>query len=90
MSKTKSPDGPESASRFEDDLTRLETIIRNMESGDASLDDMIALFEEGSGLIKRCATKLNEVEKKIEVLVQKDGKYATEPFPPESSPRPSD
>lgn len=85
MSKTKPSSASEASPSFEDDLTRLETIIRDMESGEASLDDMIALFEEGSSLIKRCSAKLNEVEKKIEVLVQKDGKYATEPFTPEAS-----
>lgn len=65
---------------FEKALERLEAIVNEMESGSLSLDKMIARFEEGQGLIKFCSGKLNEVEKKIEVLVKKGDELATEPF----------
>lgn len=65
---------------FENAMERLETLVDEMESGDLSLDKMIAHFEEGSGLVELCAKKLEEVEQKIETLVKKDGKMATEPF----------
>jgi len=65
---------------FEKSLGRLEKIVSEMESGSLDLEDMIGRFEEGQGLIKFCAEKLNEVERKIEVLVKKDGKVRSEPF----------
>jgi len=65
---------------FEKALTRLETIVTDMEGGKLSLDDMIKKFEEGQSLIKFCSARLNEVERKIEILIKKDGKLATEPF----------
>ena len=65
---------------FEQALTRLESIVEKMEGGSLSLEDMMKYFEEGSKLSKLCAAKLNEVEKKIEQLVKKDGQLTTEPF----------
>ncbi|MFT5122133.1 MAG: exodeoxyribonuclease VII small subunit [Kiritimatiellia bacterium] len=65
---------------FEDALTRLESIVGQMESGKLSLDDMIKHFEEGSGLVKSCSSKLDEVERKIEKLVRKEGEITTAPF----------
>lgn len=55
---------------FEAALKRLEEIVSRMESGDADLDAMIALFEEGQRLVKVCTAKLNEVEKKIEQIAE--------------------
>ena len=55
---------------FEAAMKRLEEIVSCMESGDADLDAMIALFEEGQRLVKVCTAKLNEVEKKIEQIAQ--------------------
>ena len=52
-----------------------------MESGELGLEKMVAAFEEGQKLVKLCSSKLNEVEKKIEMLVKKsDGSVGTEPF----------
>lgn len=65
---------------FEDAINRLESIVKEMESGQLSLDDMIARFEEGSALVKQCGDKLNEVEKKIEILIKKGDEVVTEPF----------
>lgn len=55
---------------FESALTRLETIATEMESGQLGLEDMVKAFEEGQKLVKACSSKLNEVEKRIEMLVQ--------------------
>lgn len=63
---------------FEKSIERLEKIVAEMENGSLSLEDMIARFEEGQALIKFCGKKLNEVEKKVEVLVKKGGKLVTE------------
>ncbi|MBN1269514.1 MAG: exodeoxyribonuclease VII small subunit [Kiritimatiellae bacterium] len=65
---------------FEEALTRLETIVEEMEGGKVSLEKMMAHFEEGSKLVKYCAAQLNEVERKIELLVRKGDSAAAEPF----------
>ena len=66
---------------FEKALARLEEIAAEMENGDLGLEKMVAAFEEGQKLVKLCSSKLNEVEKRIEMLVKKsDGTVGTEPF----------
>ena len=67
---------------FEKALERVEQIVAEMESGKLTLEKMISHFEEGSKLVKFCSTKLNEVEKKIELLLTKDGQVSTVPFDP--------
>lgn len=74
-SKTEQKDLP-----FEDALKRLEALVNEMEGGDLSLDQMITHFEEGTGLLEKCGKRLNEVERRIEKLVKKDGKITSEPF----------
>ncbi len=66
--KTKQPPS------FEDALTRLETIVESMESGDVPLAELLAKFEEGNALLKTCEARLKDAELKIEQLKkQKDG-----------------
>jgi exodeoxyribonuclease VII small subunit len=72
----------EETQNFEKALARLETIVGEMEGGELSLEKMMAHFEEGSGLVKFCSQKLNEVEKKIEVLVKKGDDVTAAPFEP--------
>lgn len=67
---------------FEKALERLETIVGEMESGSLSLEKMMACFEEGTELVKFCTQKLNEVEKKIEILAKKGEEIVSEPFEP--------
>jgi exodeoxyribonuclease VII small subunit len=63
---------------FEKALERLEAIVQEMEGGKLGLEDMITRFEEGHSLVKQCSKTLNEVQKKIEVLVKKGGETVTE------------
>jgi exodeoxyribonuclease VII small subunit len=72
----------EPAQSFEKALERLEAIVAEMEGGKLTLEKMISHFEEGSKLVKFCSTKLNEVEKKIELLLTKEGQVSTVPFDP--------
>ena len=65
---------------FEKSLERLETIVREMESGELSLEKMMKHFEEGMSLVGICSGKLNEVERKIEMLVKKGGQTTLAPF----------
>lgn len=58
---------------YEQAVAELEEIIRKLESGEASLDDSIALYSRGMELSKLCKDKLDSIEKKISILGQ-DGK----------------
>jgi exodeoxyribonuclease VII small subunit len=68
---------------FETALSKLETIVESMESGEVPLADLLAKFEEGNKLLKHCETRLKEAELKIEQLKkERDGvvftKFETE------------
>lgn len=66
---------------FEAALEELEQIVEQLESGEMALEDSLAAFEKGVGLVKYCNQKLNEVEKKVELLVKdKDGKLQLKSF----------
>jgi len=79
-------DKPEKAQSFEKALARLEEIAAEMESGELGLEKMVAAFAEGQKLVKLCSSKLDEVEKKIELLVKNaDGTVGTEPFETEKN-----
>jgi len=55
---------------FEGAVAELEEVVEQLESGELSLDDSLAAFEKGVGLVKFCNHKLNEVEKKVELLIK--------------------
>lgn len=62
---------------FEGALARLEEIVRLLESGNAPLDASLAVFEEGTALVKQCNSQLDNAEQKIKILMKKqDGEYA--------------
>ena len=50
---------------FEQALSRLDEIVRQLESGDMLLSDSLALYEEGTGLIKACSKMLDQAEQKV-------------------------
>jgi exodeoxyribonuclease VII small subunit len=61
--------------KFESALEELESVVEQLESGDLSLEDSLAVFEKGVGLVKYCNQKLSEVEKKVELLIKdKEGR----------------
>ncbi len=57
---------------FEENLKELETIVTELEKGELSLEDSIAKFERGIEVSKECNSKLENAEKKINILL--DGK----------------
>jgi exodeoxyribonuclease VII small subunit len=66
---------------FELSMKRLETIVEELEAGELSLEDSIARYEEGIQLSRRLTLVLDESEKRIERLVEKEGQApATEPM----------
>lgn len=56
--------------KFEDALKQLEEIVSKLESGELSLEESMAAFEQGTKLCKQCNAKLTEAEKKIEQLTK--------------------
>ena len=53
---------------FEQSVTELEEIVKQLEKGDLSLEDSLKQFEKGIGLARRCQDVLNQAEQKIETL----------------------
>ncbi|MCP4681854.1 MAG: exodeoxyribonuclease VII small subunit [Desulfobacterales bacterium] len=70
--------------KFEEAMERLEEIVQGLEDGELPLEDAIKAFEEGMKLAGFCSDKLEEVEKKVTLLIKKSGgKHARIPFEPE-------
>ena len=67
---------------FEAALKRLEEIVRQLESGEAPLDDAIKLYEEGDKLKQQCEARLKDAQMRIEqIQFDRDGAPAgTAPF----------
>lgn len=66
---------------FEDALRRLEQIVNRLESGDISLDESLKIFEEGVRLSRFCSKKLDEAEKRVQILLKdEEGRVTTKPF----------
>lgn len=53
---------------FEQSITELEEIVKELEKGELTLEDSLKQFEKGIGLARRCQDVLNQAEQKIEIL----------------------
>lgn len=53
---------------FEQSITELEQIVRQLEKGELTLEDSLKQFEKGISLARRCQDVLNQAEQKIELL----------------------
>jgi exodeoxyribonuclease VII small subunit len=69
--------------KFEKAMARLEEIVQSLEKGDIPLEDSLKIFEEGIKLSQVCMAKLDEAEKKVEILMKDKGKTILKPFLPE-------
>ena len=58
---------------FEDNIKKLETIVRELESGDVALDDALEKFNEAFKISKECDEKLKEVTESLNKVLNKDG-----------------
>ena len=65
---------------FEEAMGRLEEIISLLEKGDAPLDNLLSLFEEGTALIRSCGRQLDEAEQKV-VRLRKSADGTPEELP---------
>ena len=50
---------------FEQSLSRLDEIVKHLEKGDLPLNDSLALYEEGTALIRSCSKMLDDAEQKV-------------------------
>lgn len=58
---------------FEQSMDRLEQIVKELERGECTLDEAMALFEEGSKLAGSCSDLLDKAEQKVTKLLSADG-----------------
>src|SRR5512146_759305 len=69
--------------KFEDELKDLEGVVAQIDSGELSLEDSISAFERGVGLVRSLNQKLDEVERKVELLMRNaQGELKTTPYDP--------
>ena len=66
--------------KFEEALGRLEEIVRRMEAGDMSLEESLKAFEEGIKLARVCSRKLDEAERRVEMLIKQGEDLVIKPF----------
>lgn len=72
--------------KFEAALARLEEIVQELEKGDIPLEKSLKLFEEGVKLSRVCNKRLQEAERKVEILMKdREGNIKAEPFKEEES-----
>lgn len=70
---------------FEASLNQLETIVKKLEEGDLPLEESLKLFEKGVALSRECRERLNEAERRIEILLKdSEGNPAVSDLDPES------
>jgi exodeoxyribonuclease VII small subunit len=84
-------DAPAQASgarpKFEDELADLEAIVGQIDSGELSLEESISAFERGVALVSSLNRTLNEVERRVEVLVRgAQGELKSTPYRGEGVP----
>ncbi len=65
---------------FEDDIKRLQKIVEELSSGKLTLGESLKKYEEGIKLAQSCSLLLNEAQRKVELLMKKEGKYSLEKF----------
>ena len=65
---------------FESKMEELEQIVKKLETGNLNLDDSVIEFEKGIKLSKECNKVLEETEKKISILINKNGEIEEEKF----------
>jgi exodeoxyribonuclease VII small subunit len=65
---------------LEDDIKRLQKLVEDLGSGKLTLGESLKKYEEGIKLAQSCSSLLNDAQRKVELLMKKDGKYSLEKF----------
>ena len=80
MSEPKTIQNPHELS-FEAAIARLEAVVKAMEGDTISLDESLALYEEGVSLVRRLSRELEEAEQRVRILQRtSDGEIVHTPF----------
>jgi exodeoxyribonuclease VII small subunit len=75
-------DEPKPVATFEAGLAELESVVKQLESGDLPLDKALVLFEKGVQLSETCRKQLEEAETRVEILTRRGSGVQAEPFKP--------
>ena len=74
-----------SSEKFEQSIQKLESLVKNLESGNLPLEEALTSFQEGVGLVKQCQTLLSQAEQKVDMLIKANAdSVETKPFPTET------
>ena len=65
---------------FEEQIEKLEQIVKELEKGELNLEDSVSKFEEGIKIYKECNKELENAEKKITILINQNGEISEEEF----------
>jgi exodeoxyribonuclease VII small subunit len=65
---------------FEQSLGSLQALVERLESGDLSLEESLAAFEQGVALTRDCQQALSQAEQKVQQLMENNGELRIEPF----------
>ena len=68
---------------FEQSLADLQALVERLENGELSLEESLAAFEQGIALTRDCQGALAQAEQKVQILLERDGELAAQPFDPE-------
>jgi exodeoxyribonuclease VII small subunit len=66
--------------KFEDMLGKLEEIVKRMETGEMSLEESLKAFEEGIKLSRLCAARLDDAQRRIDILSKQGEELVVAPF----------
>ena len=70
---------------FEENMGRLEQIVRAMERGDVALEESLKLFQEGTELVRNCGKLLDEAELQVKkIMTDANGNPVEEAFADET------
>ena len=71
--------------KFEEALGRLEDIVKRMEAGEMTLEESLKAFEEGIKLARLCSRRLDEAERRVEMLLKQEQELVIRPFKAEEN-----
>lgn len=68
------------APQLEQSLDKLEALVERMESGEMTLEESLAAFEQGVTLTRECQQALTQAEQKVRILLEQDAQAEPVPF----------
>lgn len=65
---------------FEEDMKKLQKIVDELSGGKLTLGESLKQYEEGVKVAQRCSALLNDAQRKVELLMKKDGSFQLQDF----------